>query len=84
MDDNKTIVGLIIIILILAAALFVKVFFFKDATPTKIDINETFMSDWSMDSENAIANKTSGYTKSVQEEKEKHNQLEQEWEQYQN
>ncbi|MBR3134549.1 MAG: hypothetical protein IKG56_03720 [Clostridia bacterium] len=84
MDDNKTIIGLLLIIFILAAALFIKIFFFKDSTPSKIDINETFMSNWSVSAENAVANKTSGYTKSVQEEKENHNKLEQEWDQYQN
>lgn len=89
MNENKTIVMLLIIIAILGLALGIKIFFFSDTNFLKINVdqNGTIIQNTTnktTTAENAIANKTSGYVDSVQQEKENHRELEQEWDSYSN
>lgn len=83
MNDNKTIIGLLIIIAILGALLGIRMLF-----PEQEDYSKNY-TEISLDPEtvskeasNAIADKASPYTQSVQKEKDNHNKLESEWDEY--
>lgn len=89
MDENKTIVMLLLIIVILGLALGIKMFFFKDSSITEFTMDQNGLvvqntTNRTTRTENAIANKTSGYVDSVQQEKDNHNELVKEWDSYSN
>ena len=85
MNENKTIIGLLLIIAILGAALFIKIVFFRDTNylSFKTDENGTVVTNIS-GAEQAVVNKTFDYVQSVQEEKDQHKELENEWSKYSN
>ena len=81
MNENKTIVVLLLIIAILGVALFIKIVFFRDTNFLAVQVDENGNTTHA---EQAIANKTFDYMQSVQEEKDQHKDLENEWAKYSN